>query len=221
MRLVVFDLDGVLVEERSSWSYLHRVFGTYELAVKANYAKAFESGLITYSEWMKLDLELMIGSRGTIYCREIDEAFSRISTTSSARELVEYLKKRGIGMAIVSAGIENLALRVASDLGIDEVYSNKLLCDGSGRLLPYGVEIVNPLKKNIVVENIARRRGVDLAETMYVGDSEWDCSAFDIVGFPVVVGSRVIKCSKSGVRTPMIYVSSTRDLKILLEEVVG
>ncbi|MCS7099448.1 MAG: HAD-IB family phosphatase [Sulfolobales archaeon] len=221
IKLAVFDLDGVLVEEKSSWEYLHRFFGTYELAAKANYARAFELGLISYSDWMRLDLELMIGSRGTIYCWEVDKAFSEVPIAAGAGEVIEYLRNRGVGVAIVSAGIERLASRIAHALGVDEVYANKLLCDASGRLLPYGVEVVDPLRKNVVIENIAKKLGVSLADTMYVGDSEWDCSALDIVGFPVVVGSRAIKCGRAGSQIPMVYVSNMLELAALLKESPG
>ncbi len=216
LRLAVFDLDGVLVEEPSSWGYLHRVFGTYEHALRANYAKAFEDGLITYSEWMRLDLELMIRERGTIYCRDIEEAFDRVRIVEGARDVVSYLKERGVGTAIVSAGIESLATKVARALDIDEVYANRLLCDSEGRLVPQGVEVVNPLRKGELVEGIAKRRGVDLSETMYVGDSEWDCSALKIVGFPVVMSSTSIECGDSHV--PLIRVSGMLELALLIRK---
>jgi phosphoserine phosphatase len=37
--LVVFDLDGVLVEEASAWWTLHHAFGTYEASKENLYAK--------------------------------------------------------------------------------------------------------------------------------------------------------------------------------------
>lgn len=217
LKLVAFDLDGVLVEEESSWGYLHRVFGTYESISKANYAKAFEQGLISYSEWMKLDLESIIRARGVVYCREIEEAFERVKVADGAREVVEYLRKRGVKTAIVSAGVEYLALRVAETLGIGEVYANKLLCDSGGRLVPQGVEVVNPLKKGVVIERVASKYGVSLGETMYVGDSVWDCSAFEVVGYPVALGSTPIQCA-SGRLVQLIHVRSLRELELLLKE---
>ncbi len=218
LRLAVFDLDGVLVEESSSWGYLHRVFGTYEHARKANYAKAFEEGLITYSEWMRLDLELVVRERGAVYCRDVEEAFERVRIAEGAREVVNHLRERSVKTAIVSAGIDFLATRVARDLGIDEVYANRLLCDSEGRLVPRGVEVVNPLRKGEVVEEIARRHGVYLRETMYVGDSAWDCSALRTVGLPVVLGPGPLECGDS--RAPLIHVSSMLELALLLKRLL-
>lgn len=221
LRLAVFDLDGVLVEEKSSWAYLHRVFGTYEHVSRANYAKAFEEGDITYSDWMKLDLESLIGARGVLYCHEIEEVFSRVRLAEGASVVVDYLKKYGIKVAIVSAGIEHLALRVAKVLGINEVYANRLLCSEDGRLLPYGLEKVNPLKKGKIVEEIARRYSISLAGTMYVGDSAWDCSALEVVGYPVVIGNTPIQCGEAGTSVPLIYVSGMEELYLFIKSVLS
>ncbi|MEM2208042.1 MAG: HAD-IB family phosphatase [Sulfolobales archaeon] len=220
LKLAVFDLDGVLVLERSSWGYLHKVFGTYELINKASYSKDFERGLITYSDWMKLDLESIIRARGTVLCREVAEAFEKVEIAEGAREVVAYLKIRGVRTAIVSAGIEYLATRVASNLGIDEVYANKLLCDEEGRLLPQGIEVVNPLKKGEVIKEITRKHSISLLETMYVGDSEWDCSAFEVVGYPVALSSTLIECSKLLNSTNLVYVSNMKELESLIKSIV-
>lgn len=219
-KLVAFDLDGVLVQEKSSWGYLHRVFGTHELVDKSNYARLFESGSITYSEWMRLDLETIIRARGSVSCREVAEAFERVRITDGALEVVDYLRRRGVKMAIVSAGIESLAVRVARALGIDEVYANGLLCDEDGRLLPQGIEVVNPLKKGEVIARIARRHSVSLTETMYVGDSEWDCSAFEVVGIPVVLSSSPIRCERSSAHVPLVHVSNMGELELLIKSMV-
>lgn len=211
MRLAVFDLDGVLVEEKSSWRYLHSVLGSWGVVEGRGYSKLFEEGLITYSQWMELDLRAMIEVRGVVYCRELEEAAGRVRVAPGAKELVDLLKGRGVPVAIVSAGVDLIASRVAEELGIVEVYVNKLLCDGGGRLLPVGIEIVNPLRKGEVVRALADRYGVDLAETMYVGDSEWDCSAFRVVGVPVVVGDRSVSCGGQ-LRGELIYVDNLLEL---------
>jgi len=211
VRLAVFDLDGVLVEEKSSWGYLHSVLGSKRVVEERGYSKLFEEGLITYSQWMELDLRAMIEVRGAVYCRELKEAAGRVKVARGARELVELLRGRGVPVAIVSAGVDFVASRVAEELGVGEVYVNKLLCDSEGRLLPVGVEVVNPFRKGELVRALAGRYGVDLAETMYVGDSVWDCDAFRVVGVPVVVGDRGVSCEER-VRERLIYVDNLLEL---------
>ncbi|MEM4557714.1 MAG: HAD hydrolase family protein, partial [Desulfurococcaceae archaeon] len=45
-----------------------------------------------------------------------------------------------------------------------------------------------PLKeKPKIIEKLAVESGVDLTNTVYVGDSEWDIEVFKIVGVPVAV----------------------------------
>lgn len=222
VRLVIFDLDGVLVEERSSWGYLHSVLGSKGVVEERGYSKLFERGLISYSQWMELDLRAMIEVRGVVYCRELEEAARRVRIARGAREVVDLLRKVGVPVAIVSAGVDFIASRVAEELGIGEVHVNRLLCDSEGRLLPVGIEVVNPLRKGDVVRALARKYGVDLAETMYVGDSVWDCSAFSVVGVPVVVGSRDVSCgNQPGLE--LIYVDSLLELyeKLVVGELVA
>jgi phosphoserine phosphatase len=59
-KVVVFDLDGVLVEEPSAWWTLHHAFSTYE-ASKEN-LNAYNRGIIDYPEFMRRDISLW-GSR--------------------------------------------------------------------------------------------------------------------------------------------------------------
>lgn len=218
LRLAVFDLDGVLVKERSSWAYLHRFFGSYELVRRANYAKLFEEGVITYSDWMRLDLEAILQVRGAVRCSEIEEAFSYVELAEGVWELVDYLKRSNVKVAIVSSGIEVLAARVARALGIEEVYANKLVCDDRGMLVPHGIEVVSPSRKGAVVAEIAAKYGIPLSETMFVGDSVIDCSAFSVVGIPVVLGDESVRCGED---LKLIYVSNLSELTILVRELLS
>ena len=218
IRLAAFDLDGVLVKERSSWAYLHRFFGSYEAVRKANYTKLFEEGVISYSDWMRLDLEAIVRARKVVYCREVEEAFKFVELAEGVWELINFLRGSNVRVAIVSSGIDVLAARVASILGIEEVHANRIVCDNNGVLAPYGIEVVNPLRKGDVVAGIAAKYGIPLSETMYVGDSLWDCSAFSVVGLPVVLGDWNVKCSGG---FELIYVSNVLELTHLLRRLIG
>jgi len=148
--------------------------------------RQFELGLISYEEWMRKDLEAIINAKGgSIHRDDILRAFLKININDEAKEVINYLKSKGIKVAIVSAGIYDLADLVGKKLDINIIYANKLVYDENGFLLPRGIEVVNPLSKGKVLKNISEKFNIPLDRFMYIGDSEWDLSAFEVVGYPI------------------------------------
>jgi phosphoserine phosphatase len=181
-------MDGVLTKWRSSWRALHEYFGSISLISENNDAERFLRGEITYEEWMRRDLEAIIKAFGRPPSREeIIKAFSTYELVEGAKELINFLKERGVYTAIISGGIDLLAEKVREELGIDVAFANKLVFDERGYLIPKGIEVVNPLKKSEILKNLSRQLKVPLSEFMYVGDTEWDFEALNIVGFPVLL----------------------------------
>jgi len=190
---VVFDLDGVLVPIKSSWEYLHSYFGVQDDDYRRVNVELFYKGVITYDEWMRRDLKLLT-SKGCIQRDEVIKAFKVLTLNDGADELCNYLHNLGVKTAIVSGGIDILAELVGSKLGITTIYANKLLFDNNGCLLPYGIEVVNPLRKDAVIYKLATLFGMSPKYFIYVGDADWDVSAFKVVGYPVLFNCS--SCSK-------------------------
>lgn len=191
--VVVFDLDGVLVPIKSSWEYLHSYFGIQDDVYRMVNVELFYKGIITYDEWMRRDLKLLT-SKGCIERDEVLKAFNALTLNDGAEELCSYLHNLGVKTAIVSGGIDMLAELVGSKLGITTIYANKLLFDNNGCLLPYGIEVVNPLRKDEVIYKLTALFGIPSKHFMYVGDTDWDVSAFKVVGYPVIFNCS--SCSK-------------------------
>ncbi len=186
LKVVVFDLDGVLVPFRSSWEFLHRYFGVADDALRNVNVELFYNGLISYEEWMRRDLTLL-SSKRCITRDEVFEAFRSVGLSHGAKELCEYLLSNNVELAIVSGGIDILAQLVGNALSVRRVYSNKLVFNELGCLEPYGVEVVNPLRKDVVLKAISSELGIPLNNFMYVGDTIWDLCALRVVGYPVVI----------------------------------
>jgi len=183
VRLVVFDVDGVLVPIKSSWQYLHEYFGVERDAEV--YRDMFERGLIDYARWMELDIMLWLRARrGRVHRRELMEVLSRVEVDPEAPGVFRWLKRRGVRVALVSGGVDLLVSRVADTLGADVWMANKLSFDKRGYLLPRGIPLVG-VWKDRAVKVIAGSLGVRLEDTMFVGDSIWDKPAMLIVGYPV------------------------------------
>ncbi len=183
VKLVIFDVDGVLVPIKSSWQYLHEFFGVSREAEA--YRVMFERGLIDYVKWMELDVMLWVKARGRpIHRRELQEILSRVEVDPEAPIVSRWLKRRGVRIALVSGGVDLLVSRVAETLGADVWIANKLSFDKKGYLVPGGIPLVG-VWKDKAVRVIAGALNINLENTMYIGDSIWDKPAMKIVGYPV------------------------------------
>lgn len=190
IKIVFFDVDGVLTEVRSSWQYVHERLGVSERALEA--VKLFEEGRIGYEEWMRLDTSLWIeASGGKLHRSALAGILAEIPIREGARELVSWLHRRGVIVALVSSGVDLLVQRVAREVGADVYVSPRLRWDKRGYLLPGGHPLVTPTGprgKAWAVKRIAGEYGVDLGEAVFVGDSKWDAEAMRVVGYPIAFG---------------------------------
>ena len=187
VRLVAFDLDGVLVTIKSSWWYLHEYLGSSRIVKKSRGTKLYLEGKISYQEWIDIDVQAMISAKPGVTYKEIMKAFERVEIEPSAKLVTSILKKAGYKLAIVSGGIKQLAESIANKLGIDIVKANPLQFTNDGRLIG-GLAVVEPLAKDKVLRDIANDMHISLSEIAYIGDSEWDIPALEIVGMPIALG---------------------------------
>lgn len=127
--LIVFDMDGTLVEEVSCWSVIHREFDALDEAYK-NF-RSWERGEIEYEEFMSRDIGLW---NPTPHISEIEKILSNYKLFPKVSSTIEEIKNRGYETAIISGGIDVLAEKVAKDLNISHVYANGLETDEEGFL---------------------------------------------------------------------------------------
>jgi phosphoserine phosphatase len=181
--LVVFDCDGVLTNVKNSWGVLHGYFGSRDNKVFADY---YKRGLITYEDWMKIDVALMIHSFGKPIRRvDVERALSQIKVRDEAYEVVAYLKEQYV-VAVVSAGVEEIVGRVCRELGVDLCFYNELKYV-DGELVPGGVARVPLMEKNKVIHQLAERLGFEAGDVTYIGDDVWDIPVFEGVGNSIAV----------------------------------
>ncbi len=174
IRAVVLDVDGVVVPIKSSWQHVHEALGTYE--VTRLHEKLYTSGRIGYWEWMYLDTLSWLEARPGITRWELE----RILSVEIPREIIDWvrrLRRCGLRVALLSGGIDLLVARIASILGVDAWESPRLEFDPWGRLVPGGYPSVVAGRKSETLRRLLARLGVDLSETVYIGDSRWDVDA--------------------------------------------
>ncbi|MEM4718180.1 MAG: HAD-IB family phosphatase [Desulfurococcaceae archaeon] len=190
-KLVIFDCEGVLTEEKSSWGRLHKFFGSKD---NEYFANLYRKGLISYLDWMKIDIALMIHSYGRSIKRiDVENALADIKPRRSAKQLIDYIKQRGHLPAVVSSGVDIVVKRICRELGIDICFSNELVFIND-ELIPGGVEKVPLKEKKKTIVKLAEEYEIGLRNIIYVGDSEWDIEVFETVPLSIAVEPCGIAC---------------------------
>ncbi len=184
IKLVFFDCDGVLTDHHSSWTYLHEYFGSRD---NSYFAKLYEEGVISYLDWMKIDIALMIHSHGKpIRRRDVEEALNKIGVRGEAKRVIDKLKNMGIVVGVISSGIDILVKRVCRELGVDICLYNELVFY-KDELVPGGKPSVPLHRKPEIIEEMASASGYSMDNVAYIGDSRWDIPVFKRVGLPIAV----------------------------------
>lgn len=169
-----FDLDGVLIEAKSSWVAVHEAFGVQNEAS----LNAFLHGEISEEEFIRRDVALWLGKKPSATSQDIDRILANVVLHPGAHDLVDRLHGAGVHTAVVSGGIALAARRVARSLGIAHVSANELLTHPDGRLTGEGV-VNTPLRdKSKPVHQIASSLGVPLSQVASVGNSAPDIPMF-------------------------------------------
>ncbi len=181
--IIWFDCDGVLTDHHSSWGFLHEYFGSRD---NSFFAELYRKGYISYLDWMKIDIALMIHSYGKpIKKEEVEKALSRIRIREEAVEVVNKLKEDFM-IGVISSGVDLLVKRVCKTIGSDICLYNELLFIDD-LLIPGGRDNVPLMEKPNIIEDYTRRYGFKLSEAVYVGDSVWDIRVFEKVGLAIAV----------------------------------
>jgi len=182
-KLVIFDLDGTLTQERSIWEYIHKQLGKW-YGFAEEYQIQFLDGKISYERFCELDAEVWKGMR----VEELLEIVKTVPFHNGADELINYLKNKGLKLSMVSSGLSILSHWVHQRYGFDYSVSNDLLhADG---ILTGKVKIqVYYDKKAEWVKRILNQFGVRPEEVIAIGDSVGDIDMFQMVGFSVAFNS--------------------------------
>ncbi len=184
-RFIAFDVDGVLTTYKSSWEMVHKAFGSKG---SLEDMKRYFKGEISYEDWCERDKErwrISLGREPTP--EDIDEIFRDIERFLSphAREAVDLSKRRGLGVGLVSAGIEPSARRVAEALKVSLWMANPIYGSCEAK--------VEPRNKLRALSEMLSKLDVTLDETIYVGDSVIDLPALLGAGCGVGLGDAELK----------------------------
>tara|TARA_S200000501_G_scaffold123929_1_gene116970 strand:+ start:431 stop:1129 length:699 start_codon:yes stop_codon:yes gene_type:complete len=174
---VVFDCDGVLTDNGSSWQNIHTKFGTD--SKDGSHKKTLEmflDGKITEEEFVEHDISLWKSVKSDIHRDDIMRCYSGVGLMKGARDVVEELQTRGVYVAIVSSGVDLFVGAIANMLKVDDWVANGFEWDEDGFLQRGLPTRVYSHDKGLMVHKLARINGFDTSEIVSVGDSSTDLS---------------------------------------------
>ena len=194
IKLVVFDMDGTIIEPRSSWAMIHDYFGTDNSEMLQMYI----DHKVSDEEFVKADIKLW-NSKSEVPVNEqyINSILDKAKPRDGARELMASLHEVSIKTVILSGGIQYLADKWAKEWDMSGAFANELIDDADGNLTAN----INASghNKGPLIEKIVKDFGLTNGEVAAVGDTMVDLPMFEIAGLSIAVNTsdeRVISKSK-------------------------
>ena len=174
---VVFDCDGVLTDNGSSWQNIHTKFGTDSKdGSHKETLEMFLDGKITEEEFVEHDIRLWKSVKSDIHRDDIMRCYSGVGLMKGARDVVGELQSRGIYVAIVSSGVDLFVGAIANMLKVDDWAANGFEWDEDGFLQRGLPTRVYSHDKGLMVDKLVRINGFDTSGIVSVGDSSTDLS---------------------------------------------
>jgi phosphoserine phosphatase len=176
IKLVAFDLDGVLIDGGGSWTAAHNGLGTFE-ASRIN-GEAYYSGIISFEEWAERDVSLWKG----VEIEKLKKILYASDLMHGIDDTIPILKKK-YKIAIISGGLKILADRVKELYTLDYSFGNELLVK-NGKVA--GIkQAVDFLGKGKILSEIAEKEGITAKQCAAVGDYLNDIPMFKVAGLSI------------------------------------
>ncbi len=177
-RLVCFDMDSTLIQTEVI-DELAELAGV-GAEVRAITESAMQ-GEIDFNESFKRRMKLLKGLNESV----LKQVAINLPITKGARRLIDTLHAYGFKTAILSGGFTYFGNYLKKTLDIDYVHANELeIVDG---VLTGGYigEIVDGNKKAEFLRELAKKEGIDISQTIAIGDGANDLPMLDLAGLGI------------------------------------
>jgi phosphoserine phosphatase len=176
--LVLLDMDGTLVDDRSSWEWVHHAFG---VSNEENW-RAYEAGRIDDHEFTAADIELWLEARPDLRVADVERALDQAPLMPGAHALADALEAAGPVVAIVSGGLDLLARDVADLLDLDLYAANGFRTGPDGEVRADPVIRVPVRDKEAAARALRETLDVPPERTAAMGNTRHDVSMFRQAG---------------------------------------
>jgi phosphoserine phosphatase len=208
--LVCFDLDGTLVNDTVFiWQTLHESFSTDKTARKKAQSEYF-SGQISYGQWFDHDLCLLAEAGATE--DRIHGVLSTLKPMTGANDLLADLKERGHILAIVSGSLDIVVDCLFDKELFDHMLINRIRFDERGRIAGGEPTPYDLAGKADGLKELARREGIPMSSTVFVGDNDNDIWIAKAAGLSIA-----FNCKSDELRKVCHVEVVSQDLRDLIE----
>ncbi len=209
--LVAFDMDGVLVNYTSCWTWIHDHFQVRNEAA----LQEFIHGRIDDMEFMRRDIALWRRIRPELCRKEIESILAPLPFNAGIGETVSALRERGVKTVIISGGLDIVAERIADAFGFDDWLANGVECGEDGKLTGEGLLRVELRNKRSALDAILKKHHVKRERAACVGDSFVDVPMFEGCALSIAFNP-----SDDEVVKHATHVINEKDLRLVLPYII-
>lgn len=176
--LVVLDVDSTMIEQEVIELLAERVGLKDEVKLLTDKAMA---GEIDFRKALEMRVELLAGLDSKVFT----ELQSQLQVTDGVRELIEFVHSAGGQVGAISGGFSQILSPLAESLGLDCYLANELeVLDNllTGKITG---DIVDAEMKAKTLVRWAHEFGIEISETVAVGDGANDIQMLQASGFAV------------------------------------
>ncbi len=172
IKLVAFDMEGVLTDDPTVWEIMHRKLGTWESHGEP-YWDRYRADEFDYDTFARMDVAVWRDAPAGL----LREAAAEVPLMPGCAELMGALSDAGVDVAVISNGLHCVADRFHDEFGVGHIHANRIQAlDGR---LTGEIDILVPYEhKGEVLRGIAGALGVGCEEIAAVGDSPSDIEMF-------------------------------------------
>jgi HAD superfamily phosphoserine phosphatase-like hydrolase len=176
LRVVGFDLDGTLLRGLTfSWTCVWEHLGFPPDHHRQGMLK-HRRGEWTYREWCDWAVSCY-RARG-LTRGDLEQLADNLELTKNLREGISMLKRAGFVVALISGGIDTFLYRKLPDARelFDAIYINEMEFDSAGVISGVKATAYDFEGKAAALEEVAKKHGASMSQTVFVGDGFNDAS---------------------------------------------
>jgi phosphoserine phosphatase len=183
-KLLLADMDSTMIEQECI-DELAAEIGVGERVADIT-ARAM-NGELDFEAALDERVSLLAGMEVAVIDRVLA---NRISMAKGGRRLIRTMKANGAHCALISGGFTAFADQVAAELGFDQAQANVLLAENGKLTGKVQKPVLGREAKVRALESLADRQGLDLSQTMAVGDGANDLGMLHRAGTGVALHAK-------------------------------
>ena len=189
-RLVVMDVDSTLITAEVIELLAARA-GSLE--VVADITDRAMRGELDFTESLRSRVSTLAGLPESVFA----EVLAEVELTPGAEDLIAELGRHGCAVGLVSGGFIEVVAPLAERLGIPRARANALKVARGALTGRVAGEVIDRAVKARTLREWAAADGIDLAETVAIGDGANDLDMLATAGFGIAFNAKPVVAAQA------------------------